>query len=89
MSEWRGGLITVTSGPDSGARLREARGARSMYEVGAAVNVSAAYISRIENDERIPSLQLLYRFADHLGVNRDWLATGQTSKLHPSRAVEI
>jgi transcriptional regulator with XRE-family HTH domain len=68
--------------PGLGRRLRQARGGMTMRELGSAAGVSAAYISRIEKDERIPSLQLIYRFADHLHVNRSWLATGEPADQH-------
>src|SRR5215210_1466286 len=38
---------------------------------------SAAYISRIESGDRIPSLQLLRELGRRLGVSEDYLATGE------------
>jgi transcriptional regulator with XRE-family HTH domain len=68
--------------PGFGERLRHARGEMTMRELGSAVGVSSAYISQIEKDGRVPSLQLIYRFADHLRVNRSWLATGEAAHQH-------
>lgn len=48
----------------------------SMRDLGQAVGISSSYISRIEKDERVPTLQLVYRLAEHLSVDRNWLATG-------------
>jgi transcriptional regulator with XRE-family HTH domain len=63
--------------PGLAQRLREARGQLKMRELANAVGVTTSYISRIEKGERVPTLQLLNRLADQLGVSREWLATGQ------------
>ena len=42
----------------------------------AVAGCTAAYISRIEAGDRIPSLQLLRRLGELLGVSADYLATG-------------
>lgn len=75
--------------PGLGIRLREARGQRSIYEVADGAGISAAYISRIENGSRVPSLQLIYRLADHLGVERGWLATGDSSETPDAELVAL
>jgi transcriptional regulator with XRE-family HTH domain len=60
-----------------GRRLREARVAAGVSQRSlAAVGCTAAYVSRIESGERIPSLQLIHAFARVLGVTPEWLATG-------------
>jgi tetratricopeptide (TPR) repeat protein len=38
---------------------------------------TAAYVSRIEKGERVPSLQILREFARRLGVSESYLATGR------------
>lgn len=38
---------------------------------------TAAYVSRIEAGERVPSYQLLLKFAERLSVSPDYLATGE------------
>lgn len=61
-----------------GRRLHEARegGGLSQREV-AFPGCSAAYISRIERGERIPSLQVLRELAHRIGVTETWLAYGR------------
>jgi tetratricopeptide (TPR) repeat protein len=46
---------------------------------------TAAYISRIEAGERIPSLQLLRELGRRIGVSADWLATGSDAALPESQ----
>ena len=60
-----------------GQRLREAREAAgaSQRDVQFA-GCSAAYISRIERGERIPSLQVLRELGRRLEVTESWLAYG-------------
>ena len=43
----------------------------------ASKGVSYAYISRIENGERNPSVSVLRKLAPKLGVSVDWLETGK------------
>jgi len=50
-----------------------------MRELGKATGISAAYTSRIEKGDRIPSLQLIHSLADYLGVTREWLVAGSNS----------
>jgi tetratricopeptide (TPR) repeat protein len=60
-----------------GERLREARANAGLSQRDLAVaGCTAAYISRIEAGDRIPSLQLLRRLGELLGVSADYLATG-------------
>jgi tetratricopeptide (TPR) repeat protein len=49
---------------------------------------TAAYISRVEAGERIPSLQLLRTLAERLGVSADYLATGREADASGSRLIE-
>ena len=63
-----------------GARLRAAREAAGMSQRELAFpGCSAAYISRIERGERIPSLQLLRELGRLLGVSEEHLARGVES----------
>ena len=60
-----------------GERLRDARRTAGLSQRDlAAAGCTAAYISRIEAGDRIPSLQLLRRLGELLGVSADFLATG-------------
>ncbi len=61
-----------------GQRLRSAREAAGMSQRDLAFpGCTAAYISRIEKGDRIPSLQLLREFGVRLGVGEEYLATGR------------
>ena len=63
-----------------GRRIRRAREERGLSQRQLAFpDCSPAYISRIENGERIPSLQLLRELARRLGASEDYLATGRVS----------
>src|SRR5918994_7983078 len=55
-------------------RLRRERGLSQRALVGP--GVSAAYVSRIEGDERVPSVKALRVIADRLGVSPEMLETG-------------
>lgn len=46
-------------------------------DLAKALGVTPQYISVLEKDKRIPSLPLAVRLARQLGVNVDYLATGQ------------
>lgn len=67
------GTWHVDSAKKVGKRIRGARGSLSQRKLAMMVGVSAAYISRIEQGERVPTLQLLERIASALGVELDWL----------------
>jgi tetratricopeptide (TPR) repeat protein len=70
-------LKHVDSALSVGARLRAAREAAGMSQRDLAFpGCSAAYISRIERGERIPSLQLLRELGRLLGVSEEHLARG-------------
>jgi tetratricopeptide (TPR) repeat protein len=63
-----------------GKRLREARERAGLTQRDLAFpGCTTAYISRIEAGVRIPSLQVLQRLAEPLGVTAEFLATGQES----------
>jgi tetratricopeptide (TPR) repeat protein len=60
-----------------GRRLREARQAAGVSQRGLSFpGCTAAYVSRIECGQRIPSLQLIHEFARRLGISPEYLATG-------------
>lgn len=62
-----------------GARLHSAREAAGLSQRELAFpGCSAAYISRIERGERIPSLQVMRELAQRLGVTDAELAYGHT-----------
>jgi transcriptional regulator with XRE-family HTH domain len=69
----RNGNTHVDDAKKVGQRIVHARGAISQKTLGEQVGVSAAHISRVENGERVPSLQLLERIAAALGVELAWL----------------
>jgi tetratricopeptide (TPR) repeat protein len=69
-----------------GRRLKEARERAGISQRRLAFpGCTAAYISRIEAGERIPSLQLLRQLGHRLGVTADWLATGSDAALPESQ----
>jgi transcriptional regulator with XRE-family HTH domain len=57
-------------------RLRLGLSQRDLAEPG----VSYAYISRIENGQRMPSVKALRKLAPKLGVSVDWLETGKENR---------
>lgn len=60
-----------------GRRLRQARLAAGLSQRDLAFpGCTAAYISRIEKGERVPSLQILREFARRLGLSEGYLARG-------------
>jgi transcriptional regulator with XRE-family HTH domain len=64
--------------PGVGDRLRKARlKARLSQRELAFPGCTAAYISRLEAEERNPSLQMVAELARRLGVDAYWLATGK------------
>src|SRR5438105_13248499 len=61
-----------------GRRLREIRTTRGLSQRALSFpGCTPGYISRVEDGQRVPSLQLLRELADRLGVSVDYLATGQ------------
>jgi tetratricopeptide (TPR) repeat protein len=68
----------VDNAAAAGRRLRQARQRAGLSQRALAFpGCSAAYISRVEAGERIPSLQLLRELARRLGVSESYLATGE------------
>jgi transcriptional regulator with XRE-family HTH domain len=60
-----------------GRRLKEARLAAGMSQRALSLpGCSSAYISRLEAGDRVPSLQLLRKLAQKLGVDEEYLARG-------------
>jgi transcriptional regulator with XRE-family HTH domain len=60
-----------------GRRLKEARLDAGLSQRQLSFpGCSAAYISRLEAGDRVPSLQLLRKLADKLGADEQYLATG-------------
>jgi tetratricopeptide (TPR) repeat protein len=60
-----------------GARLRAAREAAGLTQRDLSFDgCTPAYVSRIEAGARTPSLQILRKFGERLGVSADYLATG-------------
>ncbi|HUZ16542.1 MAG TPA: tetratricopeptide repeat protein [Gaiellaceae bacterium] len=73
-----------------GARLREGRKAAGLTQRDLSFpGCTAAYISRIEAGARVPSLQILRKFAKRLGVSTDYLATGQDAEHDPLFEAEV
>ena len=69
-----------------GRRLHEARDAAGLSQRELAFpGCSAAYISRIERGERIPSLQVMRELARRTGVTEGRLAFGE-DRVHPDVA---
>jgi transcriptional regulator with XRE-family HTH domain len=61
-----------------GRRLRDARIAAGFSQRQLSFpGCSAAYISRLEAGDRVPSLQLLRKLAQKLGADEQYLATGE------------
>ncbi len=66
-----------------GRRLHDAREAAGLSQRGLSFpGCSAAYISRIERGERIPSLQVMRQLALRTGITEDELAHGER-RVHP------
>lgn len=69
-----------------GERIRAARERAGLSQRQLAYpGCSAAYISRVEAGQRIPSLQVLRELGARLGVSEDYLATGEEN---PARLLE-
>jgi len=66
----------------AGKRLAKARADAGLSQRALAFpGCSAAYISRIERGERIPSLQVLRELAERCGVSEAYLAWGRKEHL--------
>ena len=72
-----------------GRRLKEARVAAGLSQRELAFpGCSAAYISRLEQGERVPSLQVVRELARRVGSTEDLLAHGK-ERLHPDVAQRV
>jgi transcriptional regulator with XRE-family HTH domain len=73
-----------------GRRLREARERVGLSQRELAFpGCSAAYISRIERGERVPSLQVLRQLADRCGVGETHLAWGRAVRIDAAVAASF
>ena len=78
----------VDDAREVGRRLREARLHAGLSQRQLAFpGCSAAYISRLEAGDRVPSLQLLRKLAAKLRVDESFLATGSASE--PTRPAAL
>ncbi len=67
----------VDSAAGVGSRLRRARTGAGLRQADLAfTGCTIGYISRIESGDRVPSLQVVRRLAERLGVDESWLARG-------------
>ena len=72
-----------------GRRLRDARTSAGLTQRALAFpGCTAAYISRIEDGQRVPSLQLLRELGRRLGTSADFLATGSSQQSEISLLVD-
>jgi len=73
-----------------GARIREARQAAGLKQRELTFEgCTAAYLSRVEAGQRIPSLQILTRLAERLGTTAEFLATGKHPEPDPLFEAEL
>ena len=73
-----------------GARIREARRAAALKQRELTFEgCTAAYLSRVEAGQRIPSLQILTRLAERLGTTAEFLATGKHPEPDPLFEAEL
>jgi tetratricopeptide (TPR) repeat protein len=73
-----------------GARIREARLATGLKQRELTFEgCTAAYLSRIEAGQRIPSLQILTKLAERLGTTAEFLATGKHPEPDPLFEAEL
>jgi tetratricopeptide (TPR) repeat protein len=71
-----------------GRRLRETREAAGLSQRELSFpGCTAAYISRIEKGERVPSLQLIREFAARLGVTEHFIAHGTHDRVEPGTSL--
>lgn len=73
-----------------GARIRAARQDAGLKQRELTFEgCTAAYLSRVEAGQRIPSLQILTRLAERLGTSADFLATGKHPEPDPLFEAEL
>lgn len=70
------------------ALLRAEKG-WSQAELARRIGVSTSAVGMYEQGRREPSLDLLVRLAQELGVTTDYLLTGETLDADPSSALEL
>jgi transcriptional regulator with XRE-family HTH domain len=65
-----------------GQRIRSSRMVRGLsgLELAERVEISGQYLSRIELDQKSPSLRVVRGLAAKLGVSMDWLLGGQNGQ---------
>ena len=74
----------------AGRRLAGAREDAGLSQRALAfAGCSAAYISRIERGERVPSLQVLRELAHRCGVSEEYLAWGRANRVDPAVAARF
>jgi transcriptional regulator with XRE-family HTH domain len=72
-----------------GGRLRETREAAGLSQRELSFpGCTAAYISRIEKGERVPSLQLIREFAVRLDVSEEFISHGTVEQRDPDIAAD-
>ena len=70
-------LTPIDSPVGVGRRLRETRETAGLSQRKLSFpGCSAAYLSRIEHGERVPSLQLIHELAGRLGTTPDYICRG-------------
>jgi tetratricopeptide (TPR) repeat protein len=78
----------VDSAAGVGARLRRVRTEAGLRQGDISfTGCSIGYISRIESGARVPSLQVIRRLAEQLGVSESWLARGIDLPTHRTPAL--
>lgn len=71
-----------------GEIVKRLRGNRTKKEIAQLAGFSAEYIRRIEEENKIPSLQILRKLAKGLGVNEKTLIFESLKKRAPTKEVE-
>jgi transcriptional regulator with XRE-family HTH domain len=73
-----------------GNRLKKSRVSAGLSQRALAFpGCTAAYISRIEANERYPSMQMIYELAVRLDVDPHWLATGEAASGHDDLRAQL
>lgn len=79
----------VDDAASAGKRLKAARGKAGLSQRQLSFpGCTAAYISRVEAGQRVPSLQLLRKLGRRLGVSADFLATGAARPAETSPLID-
>jgi tetratricopeptide (TPR) repeat protein len=78
----------IDSAAAVGERLRRARKEAGMRQADLSFpGCTIGYISRIESGDRVPSLQVIRRLAERLGVSESWLAQGADGPMPAAAAL--